>query len=176
MAGVYGEINNRADFQTVLDKAITDGKALHTTRPGDETIEAIVRQLEAVKAWSANGQIPTEDDRESIDIGVRASREFEGTTKPTLGRALCTPSTRTSRTGPATRKPPAQPTTTSSTTTETTKTTKTTKTTSEGPRAWGSCAPIASPAEQQCPARVQHADSGGGTRHAAYKDGIRRTA
>lgn len=78
MAGVYGEIDSRADFHTVLDKAISDGKALHAQRPGDETIEAIIRQLEAVKAWSANGRAPTEDERGSVDIGVRASREFEG--------------------------------------------------------------------------------------------------
>jgi hypothetical protein len=78
MAGVYGEINSRADFQAVLDQAIADGKALLAQRPGDETIDVIVRQLEAVKTWSANGRTPTKEERESIDMGVRASRELEG--------------------------------------------------------------------------------------------------
>jgi hypothetical protein len=78
MAGVYGEINSRADFQSVLDKAITDGKALLAKRPGDETIDVIVRQLEAVKIWSANGRTPIKEERETIDMGVRASRELEG--------------------------------------------------------------------------------------------------
>jgi hypothetical protein len=78
MAGVYGEIDSRAEFHAVLDKAIRDGKALLTKRPGDETIAAIVRQLEAVQAWSANGRAPTKHERKSIDVGVRASRELEG--------------------------------------------------------------------------------------------------
>lgn len=78
MGGVYGEINGRENFQTLLDKAIADGKALRATRPGDDTVDAIIRQLEAVKGWSANGRTPTDDERESIDIGVRASRELEG--------------------------------------------------------------------------------------------------
>lgn len=78
MAGVYGEINSKADFVAVLDKATSDGKAILAQRPGDSTIDAIVRQLEAVKSWTANGRTPTDDERESIDIGVRASRELEG--------------------------------------------------------------------------------------------------
>jgi hypothetical protein len=78
MAGIYGEINSRADFETVLNEALSDGQALLAKRPGDDTIDAIIRQLEAVKAWSANGRTPTEDERGWIDIGVRASREFEG--------------------------------------------------------------------------------------------------
>ena len=78
MAGVYGEINSRADFHAVLDTAIGDGKTLQAKRPGDDTLDAIIRQLEAVKLWSSNGRTPTEDERGSIDIGVRASREYEG--------------------------------------------------------------------------------------------------
>lgn len=78
VAGVYGNINSRADFFDVLKQAISDGRAILAKRPGDASIEAIVRQLEAVTKWTANGRTPTEDERESIDVAVRASREFEG--------------------------------------------------------------------------------------------------
>ena len=78
MAGVYGSINSRADFFGVLDRAIAEGKAFQAKYAGDATIDTIVRQLESVKSWSANGRTPTEDERESIDIGVRAARELEG--------------------------------------------------------------------------------------------------
>lgn len=81
MSGIYGEINSRADFQAVLDRAIADGKVLLIDRSADETIDAVVRQLEAVKARSANGRTPTKEERESIDIGVRVSRELEGDDK-----------------------------------------------------------------------------------------------
>ncbi len=77
MGGVYGEINSRADFDVCLQKALREGKAFLVQRPGDPAIEPIVQQLEAVATWSANGGKPTKDQRSSIDIGVRASRELE---------------------------------------------------------------------------------------------------
>jgi hypothetical protein len=89
MAGVYGEIDNRADFDALLNKATSDGKQLLAKRPGDQTIEVIIRQLEAVATWCAGGRTPSEDERESIDIAVRASREFEGDSETyTWTRAL----------------------------------------------------------------------------------------
>ena len=78
MAGVYGTINSRADFFAALDRAIAEGKVFQAKYAGEATIDAIVRQLEAVKSWSANGRTPTEAERESIDIGARAARELEG--------------------------------------------------------------------------------------------------
>jgi hypothetical protein len=48
MAGVYGGTNSKAGFISVLDKATSDGKALLAQGPGDSTIEAIVRKLDAV--------------------------------------------------------------------------------------------------------------------------------
>lgn len=78
MGGVYGSINSRADFDALLRKATVEGKALLAVRPGDPAIDPIVRQLEAVAVWSANGQKPSKDLRSSIDMGLRASRELEG--------------------------------------------------------------------------------------------------
>jgi hypothetical protein len=78
MGGVYGDINSRAGFQALLDKAIKEGQALLGKRPGDPAIVPILRQLDAVAGWSANGRTPTKEERKSIDMGVRASRELEG--------------------------------------------------------------------------------------------------
>jgi hypothetical protein len=76
MDGAHGKIDTRAEFHAVLLEAIRDGKALLDTRPSDDTIETIVRQLEAVANWSENGRKPSKDERDSIDIGARASREL----------------------------------------------------------------------------------------------------
>lgn len=78
MGGIYGQINSRADFDALLHRATLEGRALLARRPGDPAIDPIVRQLEAVAAWSANGQKPSKDQRSSIDMGLRASRELEG--------------------------------------------------------------------------------------------------
>src|SRR5262245_24019176 len=78
MAGVYGEIHSRADFARVLDAALREGHALLAKQPGDPTIAVIVRQLEQIKAWTANDRTPTSDERRAIDIALRAAREFEG--------------------------------------------------------------------------------------------------
>lgn len=78
MAGVYGDINSRVDFLTTLSKATDEGKKLLAKQPGHPTIEAIVRELEAIAFWCTDGHSPTEEQRESIGIGVPASREFEG--------------------------------------------------------------------------------------------------
>ena len=61
-----------------LQKATREGKNFLAQRPDDPAIEPIVRQLEAVGAWSANGRKPSKEERSSIDIGLRASRELEG--------------------------------------------------------------------------------------------------
>jgi hypothetical protein len=76
MDGAYRKIESQAEFHSVLHKAIDDGKALLDTRPSDDTIETIVRQLEAIATWSQDGREPSKDERESIDIGARASREL----------------------------------------------------------------------------------------------------
>jgi hypothetical protein len=78
MDAKHGTIDSRAEFHSVLHKAIDDGKALLDKRPADDTVETIVRQLEAVAGWSGNGRKPSQEERDSVDIGARASRELRG--------------------------------------------------------------------------------------------------
>lgn len=39
--------------------------------------DSIVAQLDAMRAWTANGRTPTPEERDSIDIGLRAIREMD---------------------------------------------------------------------------------------------------
>lgn len=77
MAGVYGQIDSRADFHRVLAEAIATGKKLLAQAPADETIEVIDTQLDAVQRWTAQGRTPSADERKSLDMGLRAVRELE---------------------------------------------------------------------------------------------------
>lgn len=80
MAGVYGEINSRQDFFRVLGEAIRAAKALLARDPQNDTIETIDTELDAIQRWTAQGAKPTKADRDSIDMGLRASRELEPAT------------------------------------------------------------------------------------------------
>jgi len=68
MGGAYGPINSRVDFDALLQKATLAGKTLLAGRPDDPAIAPIVRQLEAVAAWSADGRNPTKEQRSTIDL------------------------------------------------------------------------------------------------------------
>jgi hypothetical protein len=84
MAGVYGQIDSRADFQRVLAEAIATGKQLLAQAPKDETIEVIDTELDAVQRWTAGGRTPSDDERKSLDMGLRAVRELEPITDPVM--------------------------------------------------------------------------------------------
>jgi len=58
MAGVYGKINSRADFQALLDKAIARGSPPRE-EAGRCDDRRDLRQLEAAAGWTANGRTPT---------------------------------------------------------------------------------------------------------------------
>ncbi|MEJ7729660.1 MAG: hypothetical protein WKG00_10615 [Polyangiaceae bacterium] len=79
MAGVYGEIDSRADFHRVLDEAIATAKKFLAQAPDDLTVEVIDTQLDAIRRWTAQGRAPTQDERKSLDMGLRAVRELEPT-------------------------------------------------------------------------------------------------
>jgi hypothetical protein len=79
VAGLYGEIDSRADFFSALARAKVDVVKLRARLPSDETLLSVQRQLDAITAWTANGRAPTLEDREKISMGIRMDREFEVT-------------------------------------------------------------------------------------------------
>ena len=76
MAGVYGEINSRADFHRVLHEAINLTQRLLAASPTCVVMQVIQTRLDAMKRWTDNGRQPAETERSSIDVGVIAVREL----------------------------------------------------------------------------------------------------
>jgi hypothetical protein len=78
MAGIFGDkINSRADFFNVLNAARRNAASALRKMPQDPTLNSVNRQLEAIERWTASGRTPTPDERNSVALGLRMSREFE---------------------------------------------------------------------------------------------------
>ena len=76
MAGEYGEINSSAAFHRLLGESIEVVQRLLSKTPGDELMQLIFEELNAMRRWSTNGRVPTDDERGSIDVGLLAARDF----------------------------------------------------------------------------------------------------
>jgi hypothetical protein len=70
-------IQSRADFFRILDEALKEVAVRIPKIPGFEPLESIELQLDAMKRWTVNGRVPTEDERHWVDIGVITIRELE---------------------------------------------------------------------------------------------------
>lgn len=70
-------IDTRKAFFDVLDQTRADADALVQKVNGFPPYQSILAQLDAMKAMTANGRTPTEDERDSISIGLIAVRELE---------------------------------------------------------------------------------------------------
>jgi hypothetical protein len=79
MAGVYGEINSRKDFDRVLQQATALVRKILAHGP-NPVMQRIAKQLDAMKRWSDGGRKPTDNERRNIDVGLVAAREFDGET------------------------------------------------------------------------------------------------
>ncbi|MBL8719269.1 MAG: hypothetical protein JNL79_25005 [Myxococcales bacterium] len=82
MAGVYGEIDSRADFDRILGEAMAFTGRVLKQNPKNRLVEVIDTELDAMWRWSSGGRAPTEDERKSIDIALLAVREIEPTDDP----------------------------------------------------------------------------------------------
>jgi hypothetical protein len=82
MAGMYGQLNSRADFQRVLNEAIDFAKQRDTQFPGDPAVQVIQAQLEKMREWTENGRTPTDVERGRITVGMVAAREMSDTQNP----------------------------------------------------------------------------------------------
>jgi hypothetical protein len=77
MAGVYGEINSRADFFRILGEATELTHGFLERQPKYPVMQALAKQLEAMKGWTDGGRVPSKEERGSLSIGLIAAREFE---------------------------------------------------------------------------------------------------
>lgn len=79
MAGVYGSLNSRADFQRVLAKALDFAQRRDAAFPGEPAVAAIRAQLEAMRDWTKDDRTPTDIERGRIRIGPIVVRELSDT-------------------------------------------------------------------------------------------------
>lgn len=82
MAGLYGRINSRGDFQRVLAEALDTARRGLALEPNSYVTQIAAKQLEAMQAWTANGRAPSEDEQNRIDVSVLAGRELSDTGRP----------------------------------------------------------------------------------------------
>ncbi len=76
MSGEYGDIDSRARFRTVLGEAIALAEKILKRYPKGPALGNVANQLRAMKRFT-DGRDPTEEERESIDVGLVAVRELE---------------------------------------------------------------------------------------------------
>lgn len=70
-------LTNRRDFFEVLEKTLAEAEGIAAQGPGMGPMHSVAQQLGIMKAQTANGRTPTEDERDAIMIGWIAVREFE---------------------------------------------------------------------------------------------------
>jgi hypothetical protein len=70
-------IKSRAEFFDVLDRTIADVQKRRAFAPAFLPYQSMEAQLEAMKAWTAGGRTPTEEERGRISIGLLAIRELD---------------------------------------------------------------------------------------------------
>jgi hypothetical protein len=80
MAGEYGEIDSRVGYYRMLGEAIDLVQSILTRRPDDAMMQLIYEELNAMLRWSADGRIPTDEERGSINVGLVAVRELSEAT------------------------------------------------------------------------------------------------
>lgn len=68
-------IETRQEFDRLLLSALQKMKDLVTTEP-DPVLFAVLRQLDAIKEWTADGQSLTREQKSRIVMGLQASREM----------------------------------------------------------------------------------------------------
>ena len=69
-------IDGRDDFDRRLCEAIVAMQACVEAMPEDATLRAVLRQLEAIKRWTAGGATMNAEQVQSIVMGLQAQREM----------------------------------------------------------------------------------------------------
>lgn len=79
--GEYGDIASREAFKKDLVRALDLNDALLKKYPGNPTFQSIALQLAEMQRTTQTRD-PSEDERESIDVGLVFVRELEGWQDP----------------------------------------------------------------------------------------------
>jgi len=77
MSGEYGTIASRAAFREELRRAIAMASKLVAKYPAHPAFQVIGKQLDVMQK-TTDGRDPSEDERQSIDVGLVVVRELEG--------------------------------------------------------------------------------------------------
>jgi hypothetical protein len=77
MAGIFGDMGNRADFFRSLTQATDLCKSLIARLPQESTLQSVLAQLETIAIWTAHGRTPTAAERKSLDLSLRMFRSYE---------------------------------------------------------------------------------------------------
>lgn len=77
-------IRTRQEFFEALEQARAEAERLAARTPGFRPYEAILEQLEAMQGWTAGGRTPTDEERDSISIGLIAVRELDPEPDPAM--------------------------------------------------------------------------------------------
>jgi|SRR6187401_3075099 hypothetical protein len=78
----FKHVKNRADFFVALDDAIQRTQVLMEPGPHGAAEGSILRQLQVIQQWTANGRQPKKEERWKPTILLRLAREFEGVMDP----------------------------------------------------------------------------------------------
>jgi hypothetical protein len=71
-------ITTRQEFERYLKEALDKMKRLSPNDTGDPTLFAVLRQLESITEWTADGEVLTGKQKSSLVMGLQASREMAG--------------------------------------------------------------------------------------------------
>lgn len=67
-------IDSFSDFDRRLAAARLGIEALAARMPGEQELESIKRQLEALHAWTREGRAPAQGEKDRLNFGLLASR------------------------------------------------------------------------------------------------------
>jgi hypothetical protein len=70
-------IKNRQEFDDCLLEALPKIKQLIADAGADPVLVSVLRQLEAIQQWTANGQDVTPEQNKRIIMGLQALRQME---------------------------------------------------------------------------------------------------
>jgi len=73
------DIKTRRQFQTILTQTREELERRAAAEPAYPLWQSLLAQLRAMEQWTADGRVPTKEERDRILVGTMAMRELEPT-------------------------------------------------------------------------------------------------